>query len=70
MAAEDEARAAAWRAEQERIASGRRAIDAKLSRGNAAAYALFRAGWEPLERWLQERRNRDPLPEEPEVRGN
>lgn len=69
MAAEDEARALAYRQQDARRVTFQRRLDAALA-GNPAARAELTADWQPLVAWLGERHEREPLPEPPRIRGN
>lgn len=69
MAAEDEARALAYRQQEARRAAFQRGLDAKLA-GSPSARADLAADWQPLVDWLGERRASEPQPEPPRIRGN
>lgn len=67
--AEEETRARLWRGQQAQRADAQRALDAHLA-GSPYARAALAAKWEPLARWMAERHETEPLPEDPPLRGN
>ena len=73
MSAEGDALAANARAQAAAIAATKARVDARLSQVDSAAYATFRANWQPLADALTLARGRERIPDDPapgQVRGN